>query len=74
MRNTDVRKHLKKEKNKGVMKKMIALIILSVILLILTTLMFILYFTNDIALRKEIEVLNSRIEYYIRVLKDRSGK
>lgn len=74
MRNTDVRKHLKKEKNKGVMKKMIALIILSVILIILTTLMFILYFTNDIALRKEIEVLNSRIEYYIRVLKDRSGK
>lgn len=53
---------------------MIALIILSVILLILMTLMFILYFTNDIALRKEIEVLNSRIEYYIRVLKDRSGK
>lgn len=52
----------------------ILLYVLAGVLIVLTTAMFTLYFANDRALRKEIEKLNSRIEYYIRTLKDRGGK
>lgn len=52
----------------------ILMYVLCGVLFVLTTTMFTLFFVNDRALRKEIEKLNSRIEYYIRTLKDRGGK
>lgn len=52
---------------------MIAIYILCAVLLVLTTIMIVLYFLNDKALRDEITALNKKIDYYINVLKRKGG-
>lgn len=52
---------------------MITIYILCALLLVLTTVMFVLFFINDKAQRKKIKRLNKKISYYINVL-ERKGR
>lgn len=53
---------------------MTLLYILILCTLILSTVMLVVFFKNDIERKAEIDKLNRRLSYYIKVLKDRGEK